>query len=177
MIQEYVRVLIFTVFWDVTLCGSCKNRRFGGTWRPHYQADKNWRLPISATLMMVALRSSEPSVLTSSTLRNIPEDGIPDTGIVLHFYFMAGKCDRQRGISLALPLHIHNMTRKCDRQRGISLALPLHIHNITRKCDRQGGISLALPLHIHNMTRKCDRQGGISLALPLHIHNMTRKNE
>jgi hypothetical protein len=21
------------VFWDVTPCGSCKNRRFGGTWR------------------------------------------------------------------------------------------------------------------------------------------------
>jgi hypothetical protein len=33
-----VRVEVFTavtmkngVFWDVTLCGSCKNRRFGGT--------------------------------------------------------------------------------------------------------------------------------------------------
>jgi cytidine deaminase len=29
------------VFWDVTPCGSCKNRRFGGTWRLHYQSDKN----------------------------------------------------------------------------------------------------------------------------------------
>jgi hypothetical protein len=28
------------VFWVVTPCGSCKNRRFGGTWRLH-QGDKN----------------------------------------------------------------------------------------------------------------------------------------
>jgi hypothetical protein len=35
------------VFWGVTLCGSCKNRSFGGT-----------------------------SVFTKATQRNIPEDGI-----------------------------------------------------------------------------------------------------
>jgi hypothetical protein len=36
--KSYVRFEVFTavtmkngVFWDVTLCGSCKNRRFGGT--------------------------------------------------------------------------------------------------------------------------------------------------
>jgi hypothetical protein len=29
------------VFWDVTPCGSCKNRRFGGTYRLHHQGDKN----------------------------------------------------------------------------------------------------------------------------------------
>jgi hypothetical protein len=29
------------VFWDVTPCGSCKNRRFGGTWRFLHQGDKN----------------------------------------------------------------------------------------------------------------------------------------
>jgi hypothetical protein len=29
------------VFWVVTQCGSCKNRRFGGTWRLHHQVDKN----------------------------------------------------------------------------------------------------------------------------------------
>jgi hypothetical protein len=28
-------------FWDVTPCGSCKNRRFGGTWRLLHQGDKN----------------------------------------------------------------------------------------------------------------------------------------
>jgi hypothetical protein len=29
------------VFWDVTPCGSCKNRRFGETWRLLHQGDKN----------------------------------------------------------------------------------------------------------------------------------------
>jgi hypothetical protein len=29
------------VFWDVMLCGSCKNRRFGRTWRLFHQGDKN----------------------------------------------------------------------------------------------------------------------------------------
>jgi uncharacterized protein with PQ loop repeat len=28
-------------FWDVTPCGSCKNRRFEGTWRHLHQGDKN----------------------------------------------------------------------------------------------------------------------------------------
>jgi hypothetical protein len=44
----YVRFEVFTavtlkngVFWDVTPCGSCKNRRFGGTWRLIHQGDKN----------------------------------------------------------------------------------------------------------------------------------------
>jgi hypothetical protein len=27
------------VFWDVLQCGSCNNRRFGGTYRFHYQGD------------------------------------------------------------------------------------------------------------------------------------------
>jgi hypothetical protein len=30
------------VFWVVTPCGSCKNRRVGGTWRLLHQGDKNW---------------------------------------------------------------------------------------------------------------------------------------
>jgi hypothetical protein len=29
------------VFWVITPCGSCKNRRFGGTWRLLHQGDKN----------------------------------------------------------------------------------------------------------------------------------------
>jgi hypothetical protein len=30
-----------SVLWDVTPCGSCKNRRFGGTYFLHHQGDKN----------------------------------------------------------------------------------------------------------------------------------------
>jgi hypothetical protein len=29
------------VFWEVTSCGSCKDRRFGGTYRLHHQGNKN----------------------------------------------------------------------------------------------------------------------------------------
>jgi hypothetical protein len=43
-----VRFEVFTavtmkngVFWDVTPCGSCKNRRFGGTQRLPHHGDKN----------------------------------------------------------------------------------------------------------------------------------------
>jgi hypothetical protein len=28
------------IFWDVTLCGSSKNRRFGGTYRLNHHGDK-----------------------------------------------------------------------------------------------------------------------------------------
>jgi hypothetical protein len=42
-----VRFEVFTavtmkngVFWVVTSCGSCKNLRFGGTWRLLHQGDK-----------------------------------------------------------------------------------------------------------------------------------------
>jgi hypothetical protein len=54
-----------SVVLEVTQLDSCKNRRFGGTYRLH---------PV--TLMMEAIRSTETSVLTRGTLRNIPEDGV-----------------------------------------------------------------------------------------------------
>jgi hypothetical protein len=44
----YVGFEVFTevprknaVSWDVVQCGFCKNRRFGGAYRLHYQCDKN----------------------------------------------------------------------------------------------------------------------------------------
>jgi hypothetical protein len=44
---QNVRFEVFTavtmkngVFWVVTPCGSCKNRRFGGTWRLLHQGEK-----------------------------------------------------------------------------------------------------------------------------------------
>jgi hypothetical protein len=70
------------VFWDVTPCGSYKNRRYYTIVFPR----KMHRLlvtanvvpssPILVTLMMEALHSSETSVLTTATWRYIAEDGV-----------------------------------------------------------------------------------------------------
>jgi hypothetical protein len=47
---EFVRFEVLTavtmknvVFWDVALCRFCVNRRFGGTYRLHFQSRKNSR--------------------------------------------------------------------------------------------------------------------------------------
>jgi hypothetical protein len=78
------------VIWDVTLYGSCNNRRFGGTYRLQCQGEVSDRgvlqlvgtvnifssKLILITLMMEAIRSSKTSVPTRSTRCHIPEDGI-----------------------------------------------------------------------------------------------------
>jgi hypothetical protein len=77
------------VFFDVTSCRSCKNRRFGGTHRLHNQGKASKletalatntanspRLLILFILMMEAILSPETSVLTRTTRRHITEDAI-----------------------------------------------------------------------------------------------------
>jgi hypothetical protein len=91
----------YAVFWDVTPCRSCKVRCLGGTYRLRDQDDKNQRArnnvssislrrlrrmlvipnvapssPILVTQMMEVLHSSETSVLTRTTQRNMLEDSI-----------------------------------------------------------------------------------------------------
>jgi hypothetical protein len=86
--MEAARGMKNAVFWDVTPCGSCKNRRFGQTYRLHRLGEKNrrtWNL-VTANVLLTQLtlltvmtketHSSETLVLTRTTRRNIPEDGI-----------------------------------------------------------------------------------------------------
>jgi hypothetical protein len=57
--------MVNTFSWDVTPCGSRKNRLFVGTYHVHHKGDKNRMMG-----------SYETSVLIGTTGRHIAEDGI-----------------------------------------------------------------------------------------------------
>jgi hypothetical protein len=70
------------IFLDVTPCGSTEKRRFGGNYRLHLQGNNIRRArniintPILVPLMMMAIRSTGTSFITTATEHNISEDGI-----------------------------------------------------------------------------------------------------
>jgi hypothetical protein len=67
------------VFWDVTPCGTCKNRRFVYFFAACFGCQLLLTLFLVrrfVTLTMAAILSSETSALTRATRRNIPEDGL-----------------------------------------------------------------------------------------------------
>jgi hypothetical protein len=60
-----------TVFWDVVLCRSCMNRRFGGTYRLHLQGRKICKRGTS----MSRWQQTEPPVRNTQLYKNRGEGG------------------------------------------------------------------------------------------------------
>jgi hypothetical protein len=84
-LEVYIRFEVLTavtmkndVFWNVTSCGSCKNRRFGGTYRHHHQGHKTlWtRNNVSSNQVTVShlvfLRSMRRLVVMANVVPSSP---------------------------------------------------------------------------------------------------------
>jgi hypothetical protein len=79
--------MMIIIFWEMTPCGTYKNRHFGGSYRLHLQGEVSYELCLykslqlrsvtcshSCTLKMEAIQSSEMSVLIRATRCHLPED-------------------------------------------------------------------------------------------------------
>jgi hypothetical protein len=121
------------VFWIVTPCGSCKNRRIGGTWLLLHQGDKSMLVaacvvpssPIFVTLMKEAPGSSETSVLTRATWRNNPEDTILH---VLHRFAPLG-CLLTYGLETVFSTEVIGM---------------IHLHARLHDLNSSGSVAVAI---------------------------------
>jgi hypothetical protein len=71
-------------FWDVTPCGSCKNRRFGGTQRLLHQGDKNrWTMNASLTSNRRTLRRNTKWVLRNVRQLLVTASVVPSSPILV----------------------------------------------------------------------------------------------
>jgi hypothetical protein len=61
-----------TVFFNATPCGSCKNRRFEGIYRLHYQGDMNQRARNSVLRLLITANA----VLSSQNLVDLMIEAI-----------------------------------------------------------------------------------------------------
>jgi hypothetical protein len=60
------------VFWDITPCGSCKIRRFGGTYRLHCQGDKNILAFLRSLIWLLVTANDVLSLPIVVTLIDVP---------------------------------------------------------------------------------------------------------
>jgi hypothetical protein len=128
---SYVRFGVFTavtmknaVFWDVALCRSCVNRRFGGTWlQPPAHAGSS--LANFSTMKMEAICSSETSVHTRSTQRHISEDGILQSCIL----FVTSQIEISSQIPYVLNEILCSFTQSLqETSRTVNLNRPRALH-------------------------------------------------
>jgi hypothetical protein len=71
------------VFWDVTPCGCCKNRRFGGTYRLHYRGGKVRRARKNVSSKHAAKKYSHIVFLRSVLRLLITNNVVPHSSILV----------------------------------------------------------------------------------------------
>jgi hypothetical protein len=59
------------VFWNVTTCDSCKNRRLGGTYRLRLQAEKNKRARNNVSSNQQPKRTAKKHYHSTDSIENI----------------------------------------------------------------------------------------------------------